>query len=87
MSGCDSNCITCFGPNPTDCLACSLPHYIAAPNGTCYCDIANGYYYDSINNICTLKCTSGSINKYMDNTTITCVKDYMGCSYPYIYID
>jgi proprotein convertase subtilisin/kexin type 5 len=77
ISTCHSACTTCTGPKSTDCSSCATANMVSV-NGTCVCDSANGWYWQST--ACVKPCQT-SPQLYGDPLTYTCVQP-TSCSFP-----
>lgn len=81
---CASNCSSCDGYLPTECITCSdstrKANFTAINNGTCLCK--DNYYQEPYSGSCTLTCPSVPTKYYGDNATRYCTTE---CSSGYAY--
>ncbi|EWS75690.1 zinc finger lsd1 subclass family protein (macronuclear) [Tetrahymena thermophila SB210] len=49
-SSCNQTCLTCFGPDPSQCSSCQLPLYFDKITNQCKSQCSNGFYPGLINN-------------------------------------
>ncbi len=80
---CSNACSSCTGPNPSDCIMCSVNFF--KKDGLCQASCPNTYYPDTVLRTCVLcegycltcsksttNCTSCKVNSYFNSTAYIC---------------